>query len=546
MENTIKPQSSSNSSAAQMEIVPGYGQDIRRTFKLFWPIFLGQIATTAMSVADTVMSGIAGSVQLAGVAIGTSFYLPAVLFIVGMSLAIQPTVAQLRGSGHTELIARKMHLATVIILVTSVIIGIMVSLMPLIYRFMPDVDQEMVRVGQGYLIAVALGMPGFAMFNILRGYWEGLGNTLPSSVFGILALVLNVPLNYIFIFGKFGAPELGGIGCGVATTVAIYISVIFMLIYIKTSKFYARYRIYEHMFKITAKEVKEFLHFGFPLALSTTIEVTCFSLVAVLLSPFGPVVVASHTVAMNVSAIIFMIPMAIASATTIRVGEAMGAGHWLRAQRTAIGAIIMGLFFYVLCFIIVIAFHDPIIDMYTDDPEVFVLGSTLLLYCAAFLLPDSLQVIGIGILRGFKDSRTIFIITIVAYWIVGMPVGYTLGYGLTGEPMAAQGFWIGFICALTVACLLYLARTFYLFRTRKLPKTFVLSSSDVMDEVRDEVMKSNEQAERDFLAQSGHQASADANMIASSQYATGSASSAAATAAQAADNGSQSYEQSGR
>lgn len=487
MQTNIKPE---GFSAFNDELVPSYAHDIKRTFKLFWPIFLGQIATTAMSVVDTVMSGIAGPVQLAGVAIGASFYWPAVLFLVGMSLAIQPTVAQLRGAGQSHLIARKMHLATVIILITSILIGVIVCMLPLFYKLMPNVDKEMVRVGQGYLIAVAAGMPGFAMFNILRGYWEGLGNTLPSSIFGIIALLLNIPLNYIFIFGKFGAPELGGIGCGVATTITIYITVVFMFIYIKKAKYYEKYRIYEQSFPIKWAEVKEFLQFGLPLALSTTIEVTCFSLVALLLSPFGPITVASHSIAMNVSGIVFMIPLAIASATTIRVGEAMGAGHWKRAHRTTMGAMILGLFFYVLSFVTLYFGSDLIISQYTDDPQVFTLGTILLMYCTAYLFPDGLQVISIGVLRGFKDSKTIFVITIISYWIVGMPIGYTLAYGLIVDtPMEAQGFWIGFICALTCASILYVSRIVYLFKKRVLPRTFVLSSSSVMAELKQEVAK---------------------------------------------------------
>lgn len=491
MQTNIKPEGFS-ASIADDEFVPSYTHDIKRTFKLFWPIFLGQIATTAMSVVDTVMSGIAGPVQLAGVAIGASFYWPAVLFLVGMSLAIQPTVAQLRGAGRSDLIARKMHLATIIILITSVIIGAIVCMLPLFYKLMPNVDKEMVRVGQGYLIAVAVGMPGFAMFNILRGYWEGLGNTLPSSIFGIIALILNIPLNYIFIFGKFGAPELGGIGCGVATTITIYITVVFMLIYIKKAKYFQNCRIYEQSYPITWSEVKEFLRFGFPLALSTTIEVTCFSLVALLLSPFGPITVAAHSIAMNVSGIVFMIPLAIASATTIRVGEAMGAGHWRRAHRTTMGALYLGLFFYILSFVALYFGNDLIIKQYTDDVEVFALGSILLMFCTAYLFPDGLQVISIGVLRGFKDSKTIFIITIISYWIVGMPIGYTLAYGLiVDEPMAAQGFWIGFICALTCASVLYVARIIYLFKKRVLPRTFVLSSSETMEQIQKDANQSS-------------------------------------------------------
>ena len=455
------------------EIVPSWSVDLRRTFKLFLPIFLGSIATTAMGVVDTVMAGMAGTVQLSGVAIGASLYWPCVLFVMGMTLAIQPTVAQLRGAGRTEEIAAKIHLISVITLITSVIVGIIMCFLPLCYKLMDDIDQEMVRVAQLYLYAVAAGMPAIALFNILRGYWEGLGNTVPTSVFGFIALFLNIPLNWIFIFGHFGMPALGGVGCGVATSITMYICAILMLIYVLKSKTYTKYRIYQHWFALHWPEVKQFLQFALPLALSTTIEVTCFSLVAVLLSPFGPVTVAAH------SGVIFMIPLAIASAATIRVGEALGAGHWNRAFRSSMGAYGLAFFFYLFSVLTIIFFHQEIIELYSSDPEVIVLASLLLMFCAVYQFPDSMQVVSIGILRGFKDSKTIFAITVVSYWVIGMPIGYTLAYGyLTGEKMAAQGFWIGFICSLSCAFLLYVVRIIYIYRRRKLPKTFHIMHSE--------------------------------------------------------------------
>ena len=461
------------------EIVPSWSVDLRRTFKLFLPIFLGSIATTAMGVVDTVMAGMAGTVQLSGVAIGASLYWPCVLFVMGMTLAIQPTVAQLRGAGRTEEIAAKIHLISVITLITSVIVGIIMCFLPLCYKLMDDIDQEMVRVAQLYLYAVAAGMPAIALFNILRGYWEGLGNTVPTSVFGFIALFLNIPLNWIFIFGHFGMPALGGVGCGVATSITMYICAILMLIYVLKSKTYTKYRIYQHWFALHWPEVKQFLQFALPLALSTTIEVTCFSLVAVLLSPFGPVTVAAHSVALNVSGVIFMIPLAIASAATIRVGEALGAGHWNRAFRSSMGAYGLAFFFYLFSVLTIIFFHQEIIELYSSDPEVIVLASLLLMFCAVYQFPDSMQVVSIGILRGFKDSKTIFAITVVSYWVIGMPIGYTLAYGyLTGEKMAAQGFWIGFICSLSCAFLLYVVRIIYIYRRRKLPKTFHIMHSE--------------------------------------------------------------------
>ena len=203
------------------------------------------------------------------------------------------------------------------------------------------------------------------------------------------------------------------------------------------------------------------------------IEVTCFSLVAVLLSPFGLVTVAAHSIAMNVSSVIFMLLVAIASADTIRVGEALGAGHWNRALRSSLGAYLMVAFVYVGVVLTIIFLHQEIIELYSTNPEVITLAVILLLICAVCQFSDSMQMISIGILRGFKDSKAIFAITMVSYWVIGIPIGYCLAYGyLTGEKMAAQCFWIGFICALTCASILYLSRIISVYRKRKLPKTF--------------------------------------------------------------------------
>lgn len=457
--------------SARVEVVPPFFTDVKHTFRLFWPIFLGQLFSTSLGVVDTVMAGAAGTVELSGVAIGASFYLPAVLFLIGMTLAIQPTVAHLRGAGKSHEIASKLHLSTVTILIASVIVGVIVSLLPLIYNFLPNIDRDMVRVAQGYLWAIALGMPACGMFSILRGYWEGLGNTLPTLVFGFVALMINIPLNYVFIFGKLGMPALGGIGCGVATTITMYITVTIMLVYIQKAKFYERFRIYRQWFKLDGAEVKKFLKFSLPLAFSTTIEVTCFSLVALLLSPFGPQVVSAHAVAINVSGLLFMVPLSIGSSITIRVGEAMGAMHWNRARRSVMGAFALGIFFYLICMVGIILFHKQIIELYSSDPAVIPLAVVLLIFGIVYLLPDTVQVIAIGVLRGFKDSKTIFVITIISYWVVGMPVGYILGYGIIGEPMAAQGFWIGFICALSTACVLYLTRIAFIFKRHIIPSS---------------------------------------------------------------------------
>ena len=445
---------------------------IVHTLSLFLPLFMGQLAATSMGVVDTVMAGAAGTLELSGVAIGSSIFWPSELFVVGMALAIHPLIANLVGNGQLYKVALRMQVATVCTLACAAIIGVIIMLVPLVYRMFPSVDLDMVSIGQGYLIAVGLAMPGFAMFNVLRAYWEGLGKTGPTLMFGCMALVLNIPLNYIFIFGHLGMPALGGVGCGVATALSIYFTVIGMLLYVKKSPAFAKVRIYQKWEPMTWSQCWSFLKLSLPLGIAGMIETLCFSLVAIMLSPFGPVVVASHTIAMNVSGLLAIVPIALSSTASIEVGEAMGTNSWSHARKRALSSTSLAVAFYVIGASVLFFMGEQIAALYSDDAEVLLLAPVLMMYCVVFFFPETLQVMAIGILRGFKDSRTIFLVTIVAYWIVGMPIGYSLGYGYLGDALeGAEGFWLGFIFSLTCASVLLGGRLLYLFIKEKNPDT---------------------------------------------------------------------------
>ena len=464
-------------SAAQSATVKKLAQrtffaQIVHTLSLLLPLFMGQLAATSMGVVDTVMAGAAGTLELSGVAIGSSIFWPSELFVVGMALAIHPLIANLVGNGQLYKVALRMQVATVCTLACAAIIGVIIMLVPLVYRMFPSVDQDMVNIGQGYLIAVGLAMPGFAMFNVLRAYWEGLGKTGPTLMFGCMALVLNIPLNYIFIFGHLGMPALGGVGCGVATALSIYFTVIGMLFYVKKSPAFAKVRIYQKWEPMSWSQCWSFLKLSLPLGIAGMIETLCFSLVAIMLSPFGPVVVASHTIAMNVSGLLAIVPIALSSTASIEVGEAMGTNSWSHARKRALSSTSLAVAFYVIGASVLFFMGEQIAALYSDDADVLLLAPVLMMYCVVFFFPETLQVMAIGILRGLKESRTIFLVTIVAYWIVGMPIGYSLGYGYLGDALeGAEGFWLGFIFSLTCASVLLGGRLLYLFIKEKNPDT---------------------------------------------------------------------------
>lgn len=454
--------------ASLVELKRKWGGMLWRTLWLFFPIFIGQLAATSMGVVDTVMAGAAGTIELSGVAIGSSIFWPSELFVVGLTLAIHPVIANLVGAKNLSLIPERMQIATVVCLAFSVLVGIVMVLIPFVYRLLPDVDAQMVSIGHGYLLAVGAAMPAYAMFNVLRTYWEGLGKTWPTLCFGCMALLLNIPLNYIFIFGHLGMPALGGMGCGVATALTMYLTVATMLLFVQKHKLFAAVRLYRRFYKVPVREYVTFAKYALPLGVAGMVETLCFSLVSLLLSPFGPVVVASHTIAMNVSGLLVIVPLALSSVASIEVGEAMGRNNWDLARRRAGSAVFLALSFYAFALLALLLGKELIASWYSNDVEVLALAPVLMLYCAVFLLPDTLQLMAGGILRGFKDTRTIFIITVVAYWVIGMPIGFGLGYGyISGALEGAYGFWLGFICSLSCASVLLILRARYLFKHKR-------------------------------------------------------------------------------
>ena len=447
--------------------------EIRRMLRLFWPIICGQLAFNSMSVVDTVMAGAAGPLELSGVAIGASLFFPLLFTMVGLSSAIQPITAFLTGAGRQDEIPDRLHQITVVCLILSLALSALVALIPQVYRFIPA-DGAMIAVATGYLYALAPAVPLMILFNVLRGYCEGLGITAPTLWFGFIQLFLNIPLNYVFIFGRLGVPAFGGIGCGIASALTAALSAVLFVAYIEISPRFARVRLYRRWYPLSRAYIRRFLKLGVPLALSATMEMACFATAALILSPFGPAVVSAHTITLNISGMLFMLPLSVAVVSTIRTGMAMGAGDWHRCALTVRAGFIISGFFYICSTLLLLFGRHFLAGLYSDDEEIIALTASLLLLNCLYLLPDHIQMECIGILRGFKDSRTIFCVTLVSYWVIGMPLGVSLAWGLCGEPLKAYGIWIGFTGALTAAMAIYAARLAVLFKTRRLPRALRL------------------------------------------------------------------------
>jgi len=431
-----------------------YKTEASNLIKLATPVLIASVAQTGMGFVDTVMAGGVSAIDMAAVSIAASIWLPSILFGVGLLMALVPVVAQLNGSGRQEKISFEIQQGAVMALLISIpIVGVLFQTQGILNLM--DVEPLMAAKTNGYMHAVMYAVPAFLLFQTLRSFTDGMSLTKPAMVIGFIGLLLNIPLNWMFVYGKLGAPALGGVGCGVATAIVYWVMFALLLGYVVTSKRLAKINLFGQFHKPQLKAQVRLFKLGFPVAAALFFEVTLFAVVALLVAPLGPMIVAAHQVAINFSSLVFMLPMSVGAAVSIRVGHKLGENNTEGAKIATHVGILVGLAMSLATAFITVVFREQIALLYTENQAVITIAMQLLLFAAVYQCTDAIQVIAAGALRGYKDMRSIFNRTFIAYWILGLPLGYILGMtDWIVEPMGAHGFWTGFIVGLSSAALL--------------------------------------------------------------------------------------------
>lgn len=437
--------------------------EARTLLTLMLPILLTQVAQAAFGLVDTIMAGRVSPADLAAVALGVGFWLPLLLLISGILQATTALVAQAYGARILDdnsiqripLITRQALWLALVLGLTGMLL---LQLSPLLFTplEMPLPLQEKTKL---FLYGISFGMPAIAFYTTLRCYTEALGRPRPVTIISIVGLILTVPTNYLFIYGfQFGSltiPALGGAGCGFATAIIEWLMLIALLVYISIARPYHAIRILSHFNRPDFVLIRRIVVLGFPIGIAIFFEVTLFSLAAIVLSPLGETVIAAHQVALSATSQLFMIPLSLATAVTIRMGQFYGQKDAAAMRRLRRVGLILGSSFALLSMSFIAIFRHEITAVYSRDIHVQALAATLLLFAMAYQLADSWQVTTAGCLRGMQDTTVPMWITFFAYWVVAFPLGIILSRVLN---YGAQGFWFGLLLGLAVAATLLLLR----------------------------------------------------------------------------------------
>jgi len=422
--------------------------EYRAIGRLAGPIIVGQVAQIATGFTDTVMAGRLGAIDLAAVAVGANLWIPVYLFALGLMMAVSSLVARYHAARRFSTIRDLVRQSLPIVAVLSAFSVMLLYSLPGLLGRLALNPQIMPIVGD-YLAAVAWGFPAAIAYLGLRFLSEGLGYTRPMMVIQLVALGLNVLGNWILMYGKFGAPALGAVGAGWSTAIVMWCNLLMLLAWIALHR---RYRVIWQaaMPAMNWSQGRALLRLGLPVAVALLSEVGLFAAVALLMGRLGVIEVAAHQVAVSISGLAFMFPLGIATATTVRVAQAIGGGDYPQARLRGLAGISLGVFCALVSATLMVTVPGALAGFYSTDTRVIDLAVRLLLMAALFQFSDAVQVTSAGALRGLPDTLVPMLITLVVYWMIGLPLAYYLGFVRQFGP---EGLWLGLIAGLTLAAI---------------------------------------------------------------------------------------------
>jgi multidrug resistance protein, MATE family len=426
-----------------------FRREARALLHLGLPIILSQVAQVVMGLLDTVMSGHAGAFEQAVVGLGVALWIPVFVGLMSVVQAVSPLIAHHFGAGDRDAVARDAREGIWLALYAGLVPLLLVPLVPpLLVAF--DIDARLAQRTGVFLWGIVLGLPAALVYRSLAFYSSSINETRPVMVLAFVGVAVNAFLNWVLIYGHLGLPALGGAGCGWATGIGMWVALAALAAWTARAPAYKPYYVWRDWRLPSWDAQKRLLRLGLPMGGAGVAEVAAFCSIAVLVGRFGDVQIAAHQIALNSSALIFMVPMGISAAITVRVGHALGAGDARAARRAAWSGMALGLIIGGLAIAPIVLARHQVAAVYSSDAAVQALAANLLLFAAFWQLFDATQVTAIGALRGYKVTVLPMLLMLAAFWGLGIPAGVWLGwYGAFGSgPLQVYGFWVGLVIGL--------------------------------------------------------------------------------------------------
>ena len=432
-----------------------YKSIARDIVKLGWPVLIAQVAVMINGVIDTVMAGRLGAADLAAVGIGASIYVSVFVTLMGVLIALTPVVAQLYGAGrHAEIgeeVRQSVWLGALLALAASAVIWFPEPFLALT-RAAPEVEAGI----RTYLRAIAVGIPAMLMFRVFYSFSTAVSKPRVIMLLNLAGLALKVPLNLVFMHGALGAPALGGAGCGVSTAIIAWAIAIAAWLVCYFDRSYRPFRVFARWSWPQWSGQGRLLQIGLPIGFTFLVDVTSFTFMALFIARLGTESSGGHQIAANLTALIYMLPLAISSAAGVLVGQAIGAGDPRRARLTGIIGIGIGLGCGCLTGLLVWSGRDLIAGLYTGDAKVRAVAAALLAYAALYHLFDATSAIAVSVLRGYRKTVVPMLCNLVALWGIGLCGGYLLAFD-PSTPMGAPGFWVAAVAGMITGSVLITA-----------------------------------------------------------------------------------------
>jgi MATE family, multidrug efflux pump len=437
----------------------GFSHHLRQTWALALPLIGSHLAQISIGLTDTVMLGWYGISELAAVGLASMFFFVLFLLGSGFGKAVMPLVAAATANDDTIQVRRATRMGIWISTLFAV------ATLPLFWFSGPvflalGQETQIAANVQDYLRIVGWAMPAALLVMVLASHLSALDRARVLLWVTIAGALVNVAVNWTLIFGNFGAPELGLRGAAIASVATNYAMALMLALYAAFGRGMRAYALFSRIWRADPEAAAQVFRLGWPIGLTMLAEVGLFAASSVMLGWIGEVPLAAHSIALQISSITFMVHIGISSAATVRAGHAWGRGDRDALRQGALAACLLSGIMVAIAILAFLLIPGPMIRLFIDPsdpalPAILALATGFLALGALFQLADAAQVLALGLLRGVQDTRTPMIQAMLAYWVVGLPAAYYLGFPMG---LGGNGVWLGLAIGLGLAALMMMTR----------------------------------------------------------------------------------------